>query len=637
VTRRTTQSASRPRQKAERGLRKKATLEVDREALLELARGGNLYQTPFACLRELVQNAIDATLLRVFEERDAAAFQSHEGSLRELRALLASYPIDVSATRLADQGETQRYRVVVDDHGAGIRRSEVRYLQHIGSSRKNPRRARLIASMPEWMRPSGTFGIGLQSAFLVTDQIHIETRSLDGVASTIVIRAKNGGTIELRDGHRRQTGTRVEVDVSIAATKMRELLGGLRTLEAPVQATVSFDLLSQVPLAIVHDMARRSLVPLRVAGAPPLAPRIEDGAWFDADQCVELAVPAVDGADVVDHRRPLESSAHMLGVDVTTRMRYRGTPLENVHEQLLAGVTVSVDVHAGTAREMLLVGRDTWTESGRKDVRRRVSAALVRRVPALLASLDGSSPSLRAWLSAHALAIGSKDPGDAWREIVLATPIGSSALTLGEARDAGALFVHRRPRSPAGRGGFAPWADEISLTIDGPRGRGHWPTLGSLIHSLFPGREELGSHTARLTTAPGWSTCFERLACAVTEDQHWFDVRPLLSIPSELGLLCVPTAAVSELGLHDQRRDYLRDLMLSPWTFREDVVDVPHATRWVAWTARAGGPRRAKAAVARALIALLTKMDGPLRASSFRKVAYDLGAVIAEIERAYLR
>ena len=42
----------------------KVPLEVDRELLLQLARGGNLYRDRFARLRELIQNAADATLLR---------------------------------------------------------------------------------------------------------------------------------------------------------------------------------------------------------------------------------------------------------------------------------------------------------------------------------------------------------------------------------------------------------------------------------------------------------------------------------------------------------------------------------------------------------------------------------------------
>ncbi len=34
--------------------------------------------------------------------------------------------------------------------------------------------------MPEWLRPSGTFGIGLQSVFMWTDEIHIKTQSIQG-------------------------------------------------------------------------------------------------------------------------------------------------------------------------------------------------------------------------------------------------------------------------------------------------------------------------------------------------------------------------------------------------------------------------------------------------------------------------
>ena len=31
--------------------------------------------------------------------------------------------------------------------------------------------------MPEWLQPSGEFGIGFQSIFMITDLVHINTKS----------------------------------------------------------------------------------------------------------------------------------------------------------------------------------------------------------------------------------------------------------------------------------------------------------------------------------------------------------------------------------------------------------------------------------------------------------------------------
>ena len=73
-----------------------APLEVDRESLLELARGANLYASPFAFVRELLQNAVDAAgasgEVRVRTEHDAA----------ELRVCVADTGPGIAPERLAD-------------------------------------------------------------------------------------------------------------------------------------------------------------------------------------------------------------------------------------------------------------------------------------------------------------------------------------------------------------------------------------------------------------------------------------------------------------------------------------------------------------------------------------------------------
>ncbi|WP_262708305.1 hypothetical protein [Chryseobacterium sp. CH21] len=46
-----------------------------------------------------------------------------------------------------------------------------------GSSSKNRKKINIIEEMPEWLRPSGIFGIGFQSIFLLTDEVKIETKS----------------------------------------------------------------------------------------------------------------------------------------------------------------------------------------------------------------------------------------------------------------------------------------------------------------------------------------------------------------------------------------------------------------------------------------------------------------------------
>ena len=56
-----------------------------------------------------------------------------------------------------------------------------------GSSNKNVEKKKLMDRMPEWMKPSGTFGIGFQSVFLLTEEVTLITRKFNKEA---ILKAK---------------------------------------------------------------------------------------------------------------------------------------------------------------------------------------------------------------------------------------------------------------------------------------------------------------------------------------------------------------------------------------------------------------------------------------------------------------
>lgn len=67
-------------------------------------------------------------------------------------------------------------QVSISDKGLGISKQQLKFLSNTGSSSKNVLKQDIIRNMPEWMRPSGVFGIGFQSIFLLTDRVDIETK-----------------------------------------------------------------------------------------------------------------------------------------------------------------------------------------------------------------------------------------------------------------------------------------------------------------------------------------------------------------------------------------------------------------------------------------------------------------------------
>lgn len=186
----------------EEGTLPRITLHEDKALLL--LQGAGLYKNKWQAVRELLQNAVDATLIRIWvEHAKDITEQNIMPYSPKFREVAASYPIRVSVERLpagaageATKPDIIRYKVSIQDQGCGISEATFKSMIQVASSSDAEKRD-IIATMPEWMKPSGAFGLGLQSAFyLGADKLVFATRSLtDGTCAEIVLPAPhNVGT-----------------------------------------------------------------------------------------------------------------------------------------------------------------------------------------------------------------------------------------------------------------------------------------------------------------------------------------------------------------------------------------------------------------------------------------------------------
>ncbi|MCX5473503.1 ATP-binding protein [Alcaligenes sp. A-TC2] len=157
---------------------------LDTQKAIELLQGNNLYESEYACIRELLQNSVDATLLRIWMTHRATLGNNSWKSPDEeaVQGLLANATIKVSLAEseedVTDAGEMSCWTLTIQDTGTGISLNDLQHMLQIGGSHRNKARRREINTMPEWMKPSGVFGIGLQSIFMLCDQISLKTKSL---------------------------------------------------------------------------------------------------------------------------------------------------------------------------------------------------------------------------------------------------------------------------------------------------------------------------------------------------------------------------------------------------------------------------------------------------------------------------
>ncbi|MFA6209665.1 MAG: hypothetical protein WC714_09600 [Candidatus Obscuribacterales bacterium] len=155
---------------------------LDGPRAIQLLQGNNLYSDEFACIRELLQNAVDATLLRIWLNKAEVADDWNSPFTSTVKELFTQFPITVALVEqqpTPDLPESKSlWTLTITDIGTGISKLDLSHMSKIGGSPNNSSRQEKIARMPEWMKPSGAFGIGLQSTFLICNELELSTKSI---------------------------------------------------------------------------------------------------------------------------------------------------------------------------------------------------------------------------------------------------------------------------------------------------------------------------------------------------------------------------------------------------------------------------------------------------------------------------
>lgn len=146
--------------------------EIDTNRAIELFQGAGLYKEPCQSIREILQNSVDATYLRIWFEKEKLDIDPFK---KECNKKKYEIKVTIKKTKSSSDGYNS-WHITISDSGIGMSKEDLEYLCKIGASSDNVEKQKKIMKMPEWMKPSGTFGIGFQSIFLLTDKVHIKTR-----------------------------------------------------------------------------------------------------------------------------------------------------------------------------------------------------------------------------------------------------------------------------------------------------------------------------------------------------------------------------------------------------------------------------------------------------------------------------
>jgi len=219
--------------------------QVSNQKIFEILEGGSIYdKAEFTFIRELVQNALDATKIQIWREilrgtYDFAfrkAFEdenlTHEEIIEKIHfpndipeEILSSYKITLNVAWKCDKKDELIIEVI--DEGTGIAEEDLlRMTQKVGESRKgNFEYKHFLASMPFWLRPTGAFGVGLQSLFIIVDSFKVETKFEGESGKEIIFRsAKKNKYSSLKENlNNIRRGTKVSL--SIPTARFPEVFG----------------------------------------------------------------------------------------------------------------------------------------------------------------------------------------------------------------------------------------------------------------------------------------------------------------------------------------------------------------------------------------------------------------------------
>ena len=360
--------------------------EIDEYSAIELLQGKNLYKDKLNIYRELFQNAVDATYIRAWTENSESSntLQIHKQSNpydERFLEIIKKYPISMNFCKVKDEDNSDHgvWKFSISDMGSGISLKDLEYIQKIAGSNKNLERKRLINKMPIWMRPSGTFGIGLHSIFLLLednqspyDRIYIKTRSLfDGssynIEMTSPISSNQGYCFieQNKDNVSTKFGTTVSFYLRIKRRGMqfnsflkhnnndtfREIYDTQSAYDPIIKPIHDYLTIVKTISEVKEDVIRDSPLSVRVNELNNMS-NIED------NQKELTWSPAYNLFFIIGSQKDTD---YLLGSNFILKNRFKGQYVESLNNNF--HINMFIDFYGFSARESLILDRNEWRES----------------------------------------------------------------------------------------------------------------------------------------------------------------------------------------------------------------------------------------------------------------------------------
>ena len=196
--------------------------EISQEKAFHIIEGANIYSDKLTFIREFIQNALDATKIQLYRDLKKGIYdfwikQALNKGLKNITPfdipveVYKNYEMNISI----EPNGTTGAKVIIKDKGTGISIEDLKNMCNVGNSYDFRKKHKIeIEEMPSWLKPTGGFGIGIQSAFLVNDEIKAYTKSDDdGVLEIDFAASKHNRYINVKPSDKdMQRGTEFHIE-----------------------------------------------------------------------------------------------------------------------------------------------------------------------------------------------------------------------------------------------------------------------------------------------------------------------------------------------------------------------------------------------------------------------------------------
>lgn len=234
------------------------SIQLDKAAVLSLL-SGQLYESGLAFIRELIQNAVDATRCRLSRELESRGRDLPDYLVDADLRLRETMPITVALKEIKVKGEileedTVRHIISVTDFGIGMTRSVIeRFFLQVGRSYYKTEEFRRSFRFT----PTSRFGVGFLSCFGVSDHVVVETKPYDSSEAPLKLVLTGPASYVLTEKSTKDiSGTEISVRIARPIkldTIKNQIAAWFPALEFPIVIKNDSDVTVVNPLVFSHD------------------------------------------------------------------------------------------------------------------------------------------------------------------------------------------------------------------------------------------------------------------------------------------------------------------------------------------------------------------------------------------------